>query len=125
VRAYQRRMKREKSTLEAMITLYCQAQHAARDSQGPLCIDCEALLDYALVRLERCRFQAGKTTCAKCPIHCYRPDERTRIRTVMRYAGPRMLLRHPVLALLHLVDGLRKEPSRASMARVPRTPDRG
>ena len=26
----------------------------------------------------------------------------------MRYAGPRMLLTHPILAILHLVDGLRK-----------------
>jgi hypothetical protein len=26
----------------------------------------------------------------------------------MRYAGPRMLGRHPVLALLHKLDGLRK-----------------
>jgi hypothetical protein len=26
----------------------------------------------------------------------------------MRYAGPRMLLRHPVLALLHLLDTLKK-----------------
>jgi hypothetical protein len=26
----------------------------------------------------------------------------------MRYAGPRMLLRHPLLAILHQLDGLRK-----------------
>jgi hypothetical protein len=31
---------------------------------------------------------------------------------VMRYAGPRMLLSHPFLALLHLIDGLRKPRSR-------------
>jgi hypothetical protein len=30
----------------------------------------------------------------------------------MRYAGPRMLFRHPVLTLFHLVDKLRKEPIR-------------
>jgi hypothetical protein len=29
---------------------------------------------------------------------------------MMRFAGPRMLLRHPFLALAHLVDGLRKAP---------------
>ena len=32
---------------------------------------------------------------------------RTRIKEVMRYAGPRMLFRHPVLALLHHWDSLR------------------
>jgi hypothetical protein len=31
---------------------------------------------------------------------------------VMRYAGPRMLLSHPVLALLHLIDGLRRRRSK-------------
>jgi hypothetical protein len=32
----------------------------------------------------------------------------------MRYAGPRMLYRHPILALLHMVvDSSRKEPRRA------------
>jgi hypothetical protein len=30
-----------------------------------------------------------------------------KIRTVMRYAGPRMLLRHPILAIGHLLDGRR------------------
>jgi hypothetical protein len=27
---------------------------------------------------------------------------RTRVREVMRYAGPKMMLRHPLLTLLHL-----------------------
>jgi hypothetical protein len=31
----------------------------------------------------------------------------------MLYAGPRMLLSHPVLALLHLIDGRREAPGRA------------
>ena len=37
---------------------------------------------------------------------------RARIREVMRYAGPRMLLSHPLMALRHLLDGLRKPRSR-------------
>jgi hypothetical protein len=35
---------------------------------------------------------------------------RERVRTVMRYAGPRMMWRHPFLALAHLVDGRRPAP---------------
>jgi len=30
---------------------------------------------------------------------------RDRVRVVMRYSGPRMLSRHPLLAVGHLVDG--------------------
>jgi len=104
-----RRMARERRTVGAMIGLYCRAQHGQR---GQLCAGCEALRDYAWLRLDRCPFRAGKTTCAKCPIHCYKPEQRASIRAVMRYAGPRMLPRHPVLALCHLADGLRKEPLR-------------
>jgi hypothetical protein len=30
---------------------------------------------------------------------------RERVREVMRYAGPKMLTRHPVLAIGHIIDG--------------------
>lgn len=102
------RLAREEKTVAAMVRLFCHAHHS---SAVGLCPDCAALLDYARSRLARCPYGAAKPTCAKCPIHCYRPQERERIRAVMRYAGPRMLLRHPMLALLHLLDGLRS-PSR-------------
>lgn len=109
------RMIRERKTMEAMIRLYCRDHHPGGDA---LCPECADLLRYAQARLERCPYQERKPTCARCPIHCYRPAMRDRIRAVMRYAGPRMLLRHPVLALLHLIDGLRK-----GKARPPSGPD--
>jgi len=103
------RMRRERQTIHAMIRLYCRHHHAP---QADLCPECQELQDYALARLERCPFQEGKTTCARCPVHCYQAAMRQRVRTVMRYAGPRMLLRHPLLAAAHLIDGLRKKPRR-------------
>ncbi len=103
------RMARERVTLEKMIRLYCRDHHGRR---GALCPGCAELAAYARARLDRCPFQEGKTTCAHCPVHCYKPGMRERVRQVMRYAGPRMLLRHPVLALLHLWDGRRKQPVR-------------
>lgn len=102
-------MAREHRTAKAMIDLYCHGLHG---SVNGLCADCEALYAYAQQRLQKCPFQEGKTTCANCPLHCYKPEMRQKIRTVMRYAGPRMLYQHPVLALQHLVDGLRREPLR-------------
>jgi hypothetical protein len=104
-------MAREAATVTAMIRLYCRDHHAGQHSSPALCSDCQTLQDYANRRLERCPFQEGKTTCVKCPIHCYHPDMRQQIRVVMRYAGPRMLLRHPWLSIMHLlVDGARKQP---------------
>ena len=101
------RMRRESKTIEAMIRLYCHDHHG---SKGELCPECRELLDYVLVRLDRCPFEENKPTCAKCPVHCYQPGMREKVRVVMRYAGPRMLYRHPVLAVLHLIDGFRKTP---------------
>ena len=80
------------------------------ETTGALCESCETLAAYAQARLFRCVYQEAKPTCANCPIHCYRPDMREQVRAVMRYAGPRMLLRHPYLAIMHLLDGLRKAP---------------
>lgn len=99
------RIQREIKTIEVIIFDYCRDHHL-----DIRCSECEELLNYALERLKKCPFQEGKTTCLKCPTHCYKPDVRQRIRIVMRYAGPRMIYRHPVLALFHMIDSRRKEP---------------
>ncbi len=98
-----KRLAREWRTLEAMIQCYCRAHHGVSES---CCPECQGLLGYAHVRLERCRFGVEKPTCAKCPVHCYQRERREQVRTVMRYAGPRMLWLHPVLSLRHWLDGL-------------------
>jgi len=102
-----RRLAREARTVEAMIALYCRGQHG---SDGDLCPACRDVQAYALQRLARCPFQEGKTTCAKCLVHCYQPDMRERIRAVMKHSGPRMMHRRPLLALMHLLDRRRKSP---------------
>ncbi len=103
------RLAREARTIEAMVHLHCHDHHDGR--QG-LCPACRELVAYAHRRLERCPFGESKPTCARCPVHCYRPDMREQVRAVMRYAGPRMLWRHPLLALQHLLDGRRRVPAR-------------
>jgi predicted amidophosphoribosyltransferase len=99
------RIAREKQTVEAMVAIYCRGAHG---SDGPLCAECRELLDYAFCRLDRCPFGADKGTCANCPVHCYKPAMKERVKAAMRYAGPRMLWRHPVLALRHWIDGRRQ-----------------
>jgi hypothetical protein len=105
-----KRLNREHQTVEKMIALYCRAHHTLHDDH--LCQACQALSDYAHRRIDRCPFGVQKPTCAQCPVHCYQPDQREAIRQVMRFAGPRMLLHHPVLAILHLFDRFRKPPTR-------------
>jgi predicted amidophosphoribosyltransferase len=97
---------RERKTIQAMIRIYCRDHH--QESQE-LCGTCRELLNYAVSRLDQCTFGSEKPVCSHCPIHCYRPQQREAIRSVMRYAGPRMILRHPLLAVFHLFQ-TRKAP---------------
>lgn len=98
-----RRIQREYKTVEAMVSIFCNSNHESQD----ICDDCQELLDYALERLMKCPFGENKTTCAKCPVHCYKPAMREKIREVMRFAGPRMIYRHPIMAIHHLFDAKR------------------
>lgn len=97
---------RELKTIEVMVRMYCRHHHGGT----PLCADCAALFDYAQRRLQRCVFGDAKPNCAKCVVHCYSADMREKIRIVMRWAGPRMLIRHPILGVLHLLADRRPIP---------------
>ncbi|OUO90764.1 hypothetical protein B5F40_06135 [Gordonibacter sp. An230] len=104
-----KRRAREKRTVSQMIALYCAGNHdaASRTERAacgePVCRACAELDAYAALRTERCRKMDAKTSCEQCGNHCYKPAMREKVRAVMRYAGPRMLARHPVAALRHLL----------------------
>ncbi|HER62589.1 MAG TPA: nitrous oxide-stimulated promoter family protein [Desulfobacteraceae bacterium] len=108
--SFGKRMQREADTVAVMIRRYCRDKHSPN---GDLCAECRELLEYAHKRLSLCPFQENKTTCGKCAVHCYKPAMRGRIREVMRYVGPRLLLTNPLLSIQHTLDGLRKAPSTA------------
>ncbi|MDD5370538.1 MAG: nitrous oxide-stimulated promoter family protein [Anaerolineaceae bacterium] len=103
------RLVREARTIQALVRIYCRDVHSRPEG---VCPDCQALIDYAQARLERCPFHVEKPTCTNCTVHCYQPAMRERVRIVMRYAGPRMLFRHPFLSLQHLWDAQRRPPIR-------------
>ena len=97
------KMTMESKTLEAMIKLFCHGQHS-NNGEG-ICPECVELLNYARKRLEKCPFQENKPKCSECTVHCYKPDMREKIRAVMKYAGPRMLYKHPLLSSAHYLAG--------------------
>jgi hypothetical protein len=102
------RLQREWRTMQAMVGIYCDGHAHAREAGADLCADCRGFLAYAARRLEKCPYGRSKPTCAKCPVHCYKPQPRQLAREIMKYAGPRMTLRHPWLSLAHLADKLRR-----------------
>ncbi|MDY6325199.1 MAG: nitrous oxide-stimulated promoter family protein [Catonella sp.] len=86
-----------------MVLLYCKRNHNhnAR-STDDMCPDCKELLNYARTRSEKCLFKESKTFCSFCKVHCYKPEMREKIRTVMKFSGPRMLFVHPIATIRHL-----------------------
>lgn len=111
------RLERERLTMSKMVGIYCSAHHAG---EAGLCPDCAGFLDYAEVRLDKCPYGEDKPTCANCPVHCYKPQYRATAREIMRYAGPRMLLRHPLLTIAHYLDGRRRARHPRELTRAER-----
>ncbi len=96
----------EKAIVTQMIALYCRKNHRIKNS---LCFDCTNLVSYAKQRIDKCPFMETKTFCSNCKVHCYKPEMREKIRVVMRFSGPRMLLYHPVMALHHVIKKKKKK----------------
>jgi hypothetical protein len=112
-----RRLARELKTIGVMLRIYCRDHHAGRSCNDEhLCEECAGLFDYARKRLAGCPYGPDKPTCANCQIHCYGPRQREATRVMMRYAGPRMMWRHPVLAIAHVLDGKRPAPPKPRAA---------
>lgn len=84
----------EKQVVSEMIGLYYKKNPNPKEQ--------EELTRYALMRIDRCPFMETKTFCSRCRVHCYQKEKREQIRMVMRYAGPRMLFHHPIMAVRHL-----------------------
>lgn len=92
------KIEREKRTIELMIKIYCKKKHKEKE----LCPECSELLEYALKRLTYFKFGEEKSTCGKCPIHCYKKDMKEKIKKVMRFSGPRLIIYNPIELIRHM-----------------------
>lgn len=111
--AAESKREREKQVVQLMIRLYCKKLHG---TQKGLCPECRELAGYAVMRSDRCPFMETKAFCSNCRVHCYKPEMREKIRKVMRFSGPRMLLHHPVMAVRHVMESWREEREREGQA---------
>lgn len=91
-------------TVRLMIELYCHGKHDSND----MCGDCKVLFEYAKDRCDHCP-RGPNAICSDCPHPCYIPEMRTRIKEVMRYSGPRMILHHPIFAIRHIINKVKTE----------------
>lgn len=108
-----RRELKDLKILALFTAVYCAAHHdgprAAPDvgdaqlrrlplHKYPVCAECSAFLGYAFERRLRCPLEE-KPACKHCPVHCYKPGHRERVREIMRFSG-RHLIRRGRLDLL-------------------------
>ena len=113
-----RKERRDLRTLGRFIELFCRLKHVGADRRAfavgdldarsvfgrrppRLCAECESLLNHGVVKRLRCPLDP-KPMCKDCPDQCYCADYRTRVREVMRFSGPRMILRGRLHYLFHL-----------------------
>ncbi len=101
------RKKKELEVVRLMIEFYCHKHHKTKHHE--LCPECEELYKYAEFRRGKCPWGDNKPFCQNCRIHCYKPDMREKIRAVMRYSGPRIVFRHPIIATRHLIESIREK----------------
>ena len=97
----------EAEVMSMMIGIYCRGHHhanrcATSESEPSLCPDCRRLLTYARSRIAACPRMDVKSFCSACPVHCYSHEMREKVREVMCWSGPRMLLHHPLMTLHHM-----------------------
>lgn len=95
---------KEQIIVDMMIDLYCKKHHHSESC----CIECSALKGYVHQRLAKCPFGDEKNFCSNCTIHCYQKEQQERIKRIMRFSGPRMLLHHPKVALCHVLQTRRQ-----------------
>ena len=96
---------KEKRIVGEMIKLYCRKNHKRRE----LCDECRTLKEYAEIRSDKCPFMETKTFCSNCKVHCYKAEMREKIRQVMRFSGPRMVMYHPIMAVSHLTESKKEK----------------
>ena len=82
------RLEKDEKVLKKFVTVYCKHEH----KQNQLCAECQDILDYSLGRLQKCPYDP-KPMCKKCPVHCYKPFYRQKIKQIMKKAGILMILR--------------------------------
>lgn len=91
------KMSDKKKIVRIMILIYCRGNK--HDEVSP-CNECKELIEYAEDRADNCI--SGELYCTNCDTPCYKDEMRERIKKVMKYSGPRMIIYHPILAIEHL-----------------------
>lgn len=103
---------KDRATMEAIGSIYCHGNHDdSSRAGGIMCSECREAIETTLKRAELCP-HGHEGNCEDCDTHCQRGEEQQNIKRIMRYAAPRMAIRHPFMTLTYLRKKLRGRKER-------------
>ena len=109
------RERKDLKVLARFTAVYCRAHHAGPRAavsvaageprrlplrSDPVCPECSGFLAYAFERRLRCPLEE-KPACKHCPVHCYKPGHREKVREIMRFSGRHLIVRGRLDLLWH------------------------
>ncbi|TLM69200.1 MAG: nitrous oxide-stimulated promoter family protein [Deltaproteobacteria bacterium] len=109
------RERKDLKILALFTSVYCRAHHPPPRAplrvddaalrplplhKYPVCAECAAFLGYAFARRLRCPLDE-KPACKHCPVHCYKPGHREKVREIMRFSGRHLICRGRIDLLWH------------------------
>ncbi len=98
------KVEKDIQVLRDFIQIYCATKHTDRpktdEDSVHLCEECHETLQYSARRRELCP-QNPKPTCKNCEIHCYLPEQRAKIKEIMRVSGMTLIKRGRIDLLIH------------------------
>lgn len=107
--------RKDLKVLALFTTVYCRSRHRVENAamtavpvgmEGAgiekfrYCGECRDFLDYAVSRRLKCPLDP-KPVCKHCPVHCYRPGHREKVRQIMRFSGKYLIRRGRLDLLWH------------------------
>lgn len=93
--------------MEAIGSIYCCGNHdAAARGNDIMCPECREAIEGTLQCAEACP-HGHEGNCQDCDTHCQRGEAQQNIKRIMRYAAPRMAIRHPLMTATYLRKKLR------------------
>lgn len=95
------KINKEKDIVKTMIAMYSKGHDKVPFDENK---EMQNLYAYCQLKLSKCPFKDKKKFCSNCTIHCYEITRRNQIKKVMKYSGPRMIFKHPILLIKHCLQ---------------------
>ena len=67
------------------------------------------LIMKAFSHTDRCPHSFFKTFCHQCPTTCYKLTDLERIEPIMKYAGRKIMIKHPIMGLKFVINLIRSK----------------